>query len=288
MGTELTVRQKILVSAAGLSADAETFSVEDLIVKTWNLYPESFSLRGYHALHPDSNRVLAKLSGNDGLCGLGWLEHAESRMYRVTRKGRILAKQLAAMQAGLTSGAAVGVPTLVEAAAPATAAAPVAPPRAPVAPPAPVVAPPAAARPQSRTTTKATPAPRSAPVAAAPPPPVVQAQCALSAKDLYALQQVVKADALRKFLRGHALAFSDACAFWGFSSSSRPAVVQQRIDETADLLKRAVDSFGTEGPSDPRLPSLSTCYGLFNLHRLMLDKFAREVDALRLPMVAGG
>ena len=280
MGTELTVRQKILVSAASLSADAETFSVEDLIVKTWNLYPESFSLRGYHAQHPDSNRVLAKLSGNDGLCGLGWLEHAESRMYRVTRKGRILAKQLSAMQAGLASGAAVGIPTLVETVAP---VAPAAPQRTPAAP---VAAPPPVARPQSRTTTKATPAPRSAPVAV--PPPAAPAPCALSAKDLYALQQVVKADALRKFLRGHALAFSDACAFWGFSSSSRPAVVQQRIDETADLLKRAVDSFGTEGPSDPRLPSLSTCYGLFNLHRLMLDKFSREVDALRLPMVAGG
>lgn len=277
MGTELTVRQKILVAAAGLEGDAETFSVEDLIVKAWNLYPESFSLRGYHAQHPDSNRVLAKLSGNDGLCGLGWLEHAESRMYKITRKGKVLAKQLAAMQAGLATGSPA-LPTLVE------SPAPVGPQRAPSAPTV-VAAAPAAPR-----ATRPPPVARASAVKAAPTPPPAPAPTlsSLTAKDVYALQQVVKADALRKFLRGHALTFGDACAFWGFSTSSRPAVVQQRIDETADLLKRAVDSFGTDGPADPRLPSLSTCYGLFNLHRLMLDKFSREVEALRLPMVSGG
>lgn len=103
MGAKLTVRQKILMAAVSLASDTKAFTVEDLIVRSWEQLPESFSLRGYQTRHPDSNRVLAKLSGADGLCGLGWLEHSDQRMYRMTRKGRLVAKQLAAIPSGVAA-----------------------------------------------------------------------------------------------------------------------------------------------------------------------------------------
>lgn len=87
----LTLREKLLVASADLGA--ESFRVADLVVRAWRLYPETFSLEG-HPEHPDSNRVQAKLCGADGLCGRGWLVHVEASTYRVTRRGRTLARDL--------------------------------------------------------------------------------------------------------------------------------------------------------------------------------------------------
>lgn len=266
MGADLTVRQKILVAASVLGEESDAFSVEDLIVRSWQLYPEAFSLRGYFSKHPDSNRVLAKLSGVDGLCGLGWLEHTDQRMYRVTRKGRVIAKQL---QGLATGGALVSAEVDEAAEAPAVNAPKVAARKEEAA--APAAAAPKAAR-----------ARKAEPKKSAPPPPVVE----LTVQDVYAVGVIAKSDALRKFLRGSPLTFADACVFWGISQS-RPAAVQQRLDATEELLKRVVDSLGTEGATDGRLPSLSTCYGLLNLHKLMLGRFARELEAVRAQRAAG-
>lgn len=208
---ELTVRQKILLAASSLGEEADTFSVEDLVVRSWQFYPEAFSLRGYHGKYPDSNRVLAKLSGVDGLCGLGWLEHIDQRMYRLTRKGRLLAKQFQGIATASSASNTEGEP-------------------------------------------------------------VVQ----FTPQEIHAVWLIAKSDALWKFFRGSPLTFADACAFWGISPS-RPAAVQERLDATEALLKRAVDSLGAEGASDSRLPSFSTCYGLLNLHRLLRVRFARDI-----------
>lgn len=271
MGADLTVRQKILVAASVLGDESEAFSVEDLIVRSWQLFPEAFSLRGYFAKHPDSNRVLAKLSGVDGLCGLGWLEHTDQRMYRVTRKGRVIAKQLQS----LAAGGALVTTEVDDAVTPPAAVVPAA------APPRPAAAAPRkdeAAAPKPSRARKAEPKK----VAPPPPPPLVE----LTPQEVYAVGNIAKGDALRKFLRGSPLSFADACVFWGVSQS-RPAAVQQRLDATEELLKRVVDSLGTEGATDGRLPSLSTCYGLLNLHRLMLGRFSRELDAIRAQRAAG-
>ena len=50
MSAELTVRQKILMAAVAMGSDTENFSVEDLIVRSWKMFPESFSLRGFERL----------------------------------------------------------------------------------------------------------------------------------------------------------------------------------------------------------------------------------------------
>jgi hypothetical protein len=275
MGAELTVRQKILVSAVALGEEIDAFSVEDLIVRCWNLFPEAFSLRGYFAKHPDSNRVLAKLSGADGLCGLGWLEHTDQRMYRVTRKGRVVSKQLLAILAG-NGNAPVLVPA-PEAIAEETGEIPVVksiPAPTPKKEEARVAAPRAPRQPRVAKADKGE--------AQAPVRPAVM----LAAPEVMAIGAIAKGAALGKFLRGSPLTFSDACSFWGITAS-RTTNVQQRLDAVEDLLKRVVESFGSEGATDPRLPPLSTCYGLLNLHRLMLGRFSRELESMRMQLAAG-
>ncbi len=94
MGTELTTVSKILVAASMLEAERETFSAEDLIVRAWKAYPESFGLNGYRESFPDSNRVLSKLMGSTGLCARGWLEQVGTKTYRLTVLGRRVAVSL--------------------------------------------------------------------------------------------------------------------------------------------------------------------------------------------------
>lgn len=278
MSAELTVRQKILMAAVARGSDTENFSVEDLIVRSWKMFPESFSLRGFERLYPDSNRVLAKLSGADGLCGLGWLEHTDQRTYRLSRKGRTVARTLASIQDNVAvepeaeAAEERAVEEKVERPAPLRVASEPS-----------VKAPAKESRPAPVRAAKPV---REVKPAAAPEGRPMTSTATLTPMDVNALQQIAKADALRKFLRGQPLSFSDACAFWGFSSASRAAVVQQRLDMTSDLLKRAVESFSNG--VDARIPPLSTCYGLFNLNRLMAEKFARELEGLRLPVAAGG
>jgi hypothetical protein len=282
MSSELTVRQKILMAAVamGTGTEAENFSVEDLIVRSWKMFPESFSLRGFERLYPDSNRVLAKLSGADGLCGLGWLEHTDQRTYRLSRKGRTVARTLATLHDSV--GVEVPAEAVEEKAVEEKVERPVA--LRVASEPAAKVTAPKESRPAP--VRAARPVREVKPAAAVTESRPMTSTATLSANDVNALQQIGKADALRKFLRGQPLSFADACMFWGFSSSSRAAVVQQRLDMTTDLLKRAVESFSNG--VDARIPPLSTCYGLFNLNRLMAEKFARELEGLRLPAAAGG
>jgi hypothetical protein len=94
MGQELTTANKILVSASHIAETQETFTAEDLIVRAWQQFPESFGLSGYREKFPDSNRVLSKLMGSVGLCSRGWLEQVSTKTYRMTPAGRKLAAAL--------------------------------------------------------------------------------------------------------------------------------------------------------------------------------------------------
>lgn len=304
--SELTVRQKILMAAVAMGAGTETenFSVEDLIVRSWKMFPESFSLRGFERLYPDSNRVQAKLAGADGLCGLGWLEHTDQRTYQVTRKGRTVARALAG------DGTSSGRPkkrsvepsvAQLDGDGPVERVGVTVPSRLPTATTRPhedgdeggddgVKPPPGiqrvfvgtgkahAAR-KSAVVTKSAVQPKgiSAPVESAGQAPTYPG--ALTPAEVQHVQGFVKVDALRKFLRGQPLTLADACKFWGFGVSAPAETVEQRLRLAVEVLKRSVESF-TEGV-DSRLPPLSTCYGLFNLNRLMAEKFARELEGLQ-------
>lgn len=100
---------------------------------------------------------------------------------------------------------------------------------------------------------------------------------ALSDADVAFVKKTAKGNAIKKFLRGSPLGFADAIEFWGITSRTRAPIARASI--VGDTLLSAVDSFG-EVNMDPRLPPLSTCYGLLNLNRLMRSRFEKELAAL--------
>src|SRR6266566_4482774 len=97
-----TVPEKILTCAIELDAEKGVFTAEDLIVRCWQKFPDTFGLQGYSNQFPDSNRVLTNIMGTKGLRGKGWLRKIGEKRYRVTDVGRDDAAKL--------SGAAEGAP----------------------------------------------------------------------------------------------------------------------------------------------------------------------------------
>ncbi len=227
----LTVRQKILLAASECSERSERFRAGELVLRAWQLFPESFSLDGTANAHPDSNRVLAKLAGAEGLRGLGWLELVDPSTYRVTTKGARTAKQLRALTAPAPELKAL---RQVDAS-------------------------------ERRTKTRTPTGPRTK------APSITEA-------DLAELRALERNGTLRRFLLGSPLTFAGACEFWGLSQK-HPRRVRDRLHEVEQLLERVTRAFDGSAV-DVRLPKLSVCYGLLNLHRLLSSRFARELDAL--------
>lgn len=79
-------RGKIL-HALGTLSTQEPVSVGDLVVRCWELYPEAFALQGYPQ-HPNSNAVLSKLFGTEGLDAGGWVRRPVLSQYALTAEGR--------------------------------------------------------------------------------------------------------------------------------------------------------------------------------------------------------
>jgi len=88
MGNDLTVPEKILACAYDLDREKGTFTAEDLIVRCWERFPDTFGLQGYADKYPDSNRILTNIMGSKGLRGKGWLRKVGEKRYRVTEVGR--------------------------------------------------------------------------------------------------------------------------------------------------------------------------------------------------------
>lgn len=84
-----TIRGTILRAACELAAGSTLARVDiaAVAVRAWRLDPQRFGLRGYEDLHPDANRVYAKLSGADGLVALGLLSRTGFGVVSVTRSG---------------------------------------------------------------------------------------------------------------------------------------------------------------------------------------------------------
>lgn len=184
---ELTVRQKILLAAMSLPADG--FTIEDLVVRAWTLYPGSFTLTG-HA-YPDSNRVQAKLCGHDGLRGLGWLDSPSQKVLIVTQKGRRIARQLES-EATDTS------------------------------PPEPRARPKSRPRPVPSTAApKGTPQPE--------PSPAAPMSLRLDEADVRAVCLLAASDALRRFTSAHRLTLADAAAFWQGREPAETEALLRRV-----------------------------------------------------------
>jgi hypothetical protein len=92
---ECTVPEKILLAAQHLEELGQApFSAETLIVAAWQKYPQTFGLKGYADLYPDSNKVLASIMGEKGLARRGWLVKVGQKLYDLTREGRQVVRRL--------------------------------------------------------------------------------------------------------------------------------------------------------------------------------------------------
>ena len=70
---KLSQAEKILISASELSKSKKIFSAEDLTVKSWELYQDDFSLRGYQQF-PNSNQIYTFLMNKNGpMYKNGWI-----------------------------------------------------------------------------------------------------------------------------------------------------------------------------------------------------------------------
>ena len=87
--TALTVPQKLVRVAAALP---QPFTANDLTVAAWKSDSRTFGLKGYEALHPDSNAVLASLMGEKGLVRRGHFERVGPKLYRLAPAGAMAAK----------------------------------------------------------------------------------------------------------------------------------------------------------------------------------------------------
>ncbi len=257
MNVVLTTLKKVLVVAATLDNEKQTFTAEDIVVRAWKDFPESFGLRGYQAHHPDSNRVLAKLMGTLGLCGRGWLEQTDTKTYRITTAGRKMVKSF-------------GYPTssrpIEQQSVPASTAAPA------------VVSSTPAARSvisiQRELRSVPAPAPANTPSA----PKNVES---VPFENTHSLVRVASSVASQKFSRGGMITFDDACSFWGISRNAKGRELAERLREFDDLMTAAakhVQKTGAPVRGELRDVTLTTIVGLQGLHRMLLQRYQRELD----------
>lgn len=96
----LSVWEKLLIAAFILEQSGKTpFSAEDLVVKAWQIFPDTFGLSGYLDAnnipkYPDSNRVFAEIMGSKPIRKYGLLKKVGAKMYQLTEAGRTEAMNL--------------------------------------------------------------------------------------------------------------------------------------------------------------------------------------------------
>lgn len=263
----LSLRDKILVAALrGTTAERPVLTSGDLTVLCFQHFPDAFVLASELApgAHPDANKVLAKVSGVDGLLGLGLLERVATSVYRLTRKGRTRARQLDAFTAAVAAQDDAAPETLD--------LAPVEPePPPPPPPPKPAKAP----RPSKA------PAPAVVAEPASPPPPPPSSQPvaprhALSYVEKHIVRDLAAKQTARRFCAGKPLTEEDARLFWTAPRGLAAEIARLRIEATGDLLERVAANVGA-GHEDPELPPPNTCLTLRSLHRLLVTTHGARI-----------
>lgn len=309
MSSELTTVKKILVAAAQLDEERETFTAEDLIVRAWQQFPESFGLNGYRDAHPDSNRVLSKLMGSVGLCSRGWLEQVGVKTYRLTPMGRKIVMSLRGESsgAGESQAGAATSDTKSEEKQPKPKVS-----KVDKSPSGEKVQTPEKGDKSDKSASKSTTAtvhPASganeagssatsaaADTSVAAPtkpqePPAAGTEVKRVPPELpkfegiHALARLATSVASQKFSRGGLVTFLDACQFWAITPAIHPAHLEPRLREIEKLLERAEAHIKATGQAlrvDDRLElTLTTVVGLQGLHRMLLQRYHRELDAIR-------
>ncbi|MBC8460346.1 MAG: hypothetical protein H8D67_20370 [Deltaproteobacteria bacterium] len=91
---------KLILASKNLYRQGKTvFSIEDLVVEAWKMFPNTFGLRGNvddsgKPKYPDSNRVYAEVMGRKPLRTRGLIEKVGTKRYQLTESGRSLAELL--------------------------------------------------------------------------------------------------------------------------------------------------------------------------------------------------
>lgn len=95
IATEFTLSEMILIAAHKLQTQGQTqFSAEELTVTSWKEFPDSFGLKGFVKVYPDSNRVLASIMGERGLVRRGWLMKTGQKSYSLSSEGLRMVRKM--------------------------------------------------------------------------------------------------------------------------------------------------------------------------------------------------
>jgi hypothetical protein len=184
-----------------------------------------------------------------------------------------VAKTVAAKPASPPAMAAKSASVVVPVAKPAPVAAPVAKPVVEKPAPAPVAAKPAPA--PVAVAEKPAPAPKSAPASSS----------GEAFDGLTALSRLANSVASQKFTRGGLVTFADACQFWAITPAVHANHLSARLDEIQHVLARAEGHIQSTGQvlrvNDKLELTLTTVIGLQGLHRMLTQKYHRELDAIR-------
>ena len=139
------------------------------------------------------------------------------------------------------------------------------------------------------------PSPTPAPVVRAPEPvrsvpvpapaPVRSGDVAGKFEGVPALQRLVMSPASQKFTRGGLVTFADACQFWAISPSIHPTHLAPRLEEIETVLRRAEAHISSNGAGikvhDRLEVTLTNVIGLQGLHKMLTQKYHRELDGIR-------
>ena len=99
------------------------------------------------------------------------------------------------------------------------------------------------------------------------------------------LQRLATSIASQKFSRGGLVTFQDACQFWAITTAIHPSHLQPRLTEIEALLKRAetfVQQINAPIRVHDRLEiTMTTVIGLQGLHRMLAQRYHRELEGIR-------
>lgn len=92
----LTLTDYVVLAALAITeGDVEKpFTVEELLVKVWQMQPSVFGLRGFERTFPDSNKLYTKIDGKDGLVSRGVFTKVAERTLQLTPSGLAAAARL--------------------------------------------------------------------------------------------------------------------------------------------------------------------------------------------------
>jgi len=94
----LTQRERLAVAV--MLAGADGADADEIALRAWTLWPESFGMRA-RPEHPDTHRVLARLSSDASTLGTQWIFRTSPRTYALTPAG-IERARWAARESGVT------------------------------------------------------------------------------------------------------------------------------------------------------------------------------------------